>query len=79
MSKLICSPLYHEREECGTVEDCFDLPCPRYGFSVRYTFTKGTQSQSQGGYGGQSHRLFKRQTDEGFSSAAPPDCWTTAG
>ena len=25
---------------CGTIEDCFDLPCPRYGFAVRYTFTR---------------------------------------
>ena len=25
-------------ELCSSVEDCFNLPCPRYGYVVRYTF-----------------------------------------
>jgi len=62
---------YDVHEECGTTEDCFDLPCPRYGFAVRYTFTSG-----DGGYG-QSYGITERQTGEGFRSAAPPDCRTT--
>jgi len=61
--------------ECGTVEDCFDLPCPRYGFKVRYTFNRG--GQNLGGYYG--HGFAERQTGEGFRSAAEPDCRTTAG
>ena len=26
--------------ECGTVEDCFDLPCPRFGWRVKVTYVK---------------------------------------
>ena len=64
--------------ECGTIEDCFDQPCPRYGFVARYTFTKRDQNQREG-YGGQSHGFTERQTGEGFRSRAPPDCRTIAG
>ena len=34
---------YHNDQKygnCGTIEDCFNLPCPTYGFAVRYTFTR---------------------------------------
>ena len=62
---------YHEQEECGTIEDCFDQPCPRFGIVVRATFTRRTPSYDSG-YG-----LRERQTGESFKSAAPPDCRVT--
>jgi len=62
---------YHEQEECGTIEDCFDLPCPRFGIVVKATFTRRTPSYGAG-YG-----LTERQTGESFKSAAPPDCRVT--
>ena len=40
---------FHEpecNELCGTVEDCFDQPCPRYGYVVKYTFTRGGDGNS---------------------------------
>ena len=62
---------YHEQEECGTIEDCFDQPCPRFGIVVKVTFTRRTPSYGSG-YG-----LTERQTGESFKSAAPPDCRVT--
>ena len=62
---------YHEQEECGTIEDCFDLPCPRFGIVVKVTFTRHTPSY-RSRYG-----LTERQTGESFKSAAPPDCRVT--
>ena len=52
---------YHEQEECGTIEDCFDQPCPRFGIVVRATFTRRTPSYGSG-YG-----LTERQTSESFN------------
>ena len=63
---------YHVREECGTIEDCFDQPCPRYGIVVKATFTRPRTPSYGSGYG-----LTERQTGEGFKSAAPPDCRVT--
>ena len=60
---------------CGTIEDCFDLPCPRYGFAVRYQFTRDGNENNRG----QTDQIRARQTGEGFRSAAPPDCRTIAG
>jgi len=62
---------YHVQEECGTIEDCFDQPCPRFGIAVKATFTRRTPSYDSG-YG-----LTERQTGESFKSAAPPDCRVT--
>ena len=62
---------YHVQEECGTIEDCFDLPCPRFGIVVKVTFTRHTPSY-RSRYG-----LTERQTGESFKSAAPPDCRVT--
>jgi len=59
------------QEECGTIEDCFDQPCPRFGIVVKATFEKRTPSYGTG-YG-----LTERQTGESFKSAAPPDCRVT--
>ena len=28
------------QQQCGTIEDCFDLPCPRYGWRVKITYVK---------------------------------------
>ena len=58
------------KEECGTVDDCFDnyQPCPRYGFAVKYTFKKGGQSY------GPPPRIYKRNTEDGFQSTSPLDC-----
>ena len=64
---------YHVREECGTIEDCFDQPCPRYGVVVKVTYTTGKTRYGSG------HGLTERQTGEGFKSAAPPDCRVTVG
>ena len=68
---------FDECEECGTVEDCFDRdqPCPRYGYIVRYTFTR--EVKNQGGYGG--HGFTERQAGQGFRSGAPADCRVTTG
>ena len=69
---------YHEPEDCGTIEDCFDLPCPTFGFAVRYTFTRYTFiTLDERDYN--EDKLTKRQTGEGFRSAAPPDCRINAG
>ena len=68
---------YYEPEDCGTIEDCFDLPCPTFGFAVRYTFTRKANLSYQQDYN--EVKLTKRQTGEGFRSAAPPDCRITAG
>ena len=58
---------YGEPEECGTIEDCFDLPCPRFGAYVQLRFTRtGPPSRTSG--------FQSRQTNEGFVTAAPPDC-----
>ena len=60
---------------CGTLADCFDLPCPRYGARIRYRYTipgNATIGQSYG-------QLTERQTGEGFRSRAPPDCRVVAG
>jgi len=62
---------YHEQEECGTIEDCFDQPCPRFGIVVKATFKRAVPSYGTG-YG-----LTERQTGESFKSAAPPDCRVT--
>ena len=64
---------YHVQEECGTIEDCFDQPCPRFGAVVKVTFTRRIPSYVSG------YRLTERQTGEGFKSAAPPDCRVTVG
>lgn len=61
----------YEQEECGTIEDCFDQPCPRFGIVVKATFKRTTPSYDSG-YG-----LRERQTGESFKSAAPPDCRVT--
>ena len=82
-------------ELCGSVEDCFNLPCPRYGFVVRYTFTQYVKefwNQSiENHYGAPEYiegpiyydededDIRARQTGEGFRSVAPPDCRITAG
>ena len=63
---------YYDKEECGTVEDCFDLPCPKYGIKVRYPFTRKTDGRNNG-----YDNLTERQTGEAFRTAAPPDCRTT--
>jgi len=63
---------YHVREECGTIEDCFDQPCPRYGIVVKATFTRPRTPSYGSGYG-----LTERQSGEGFKSAAAPDCRVT--
>ena len=34
------SQTFFENEHCGTIEDCFDLPCPRYGWHVKITYLK---------------------------------------
>jgi len=62
-------------ELCGTVEDCFDLPCPRYGFAVRYTFTRNIQENGTE----YTDDIRARQTGEGFRSAETPDCRITTG
>ena len=62
---------YHVQEECGTIEDCFDLPCPRFGIVVKVTFTRHTPSYHS------RYGLTERQTGESFKSAAPPDCRVT--
>ena len=62
---------YHVQEECGTIEDCFDQPCPRFGIVVKATFKRPVPSYGSG-YG-----LTERQTGESFKSAAPPDCRVT--
>ena len=59
---------------CGTIEDCFDLPCPTYGWRVKYTFTRNATDT-----GRNFDQLTERQTGEGFGSAAPADCRITAG
>ena len=61
---------FYGSEECGTIEDCFNLPCPKFGFAVRYSFQKNESNDL---------RIIKRQTGEGFRSAAPPDCRITDG
>merc|ERR1712223_603139 len=66
---------FHEPEcnqFCGSIEDCFDLLCPRYGFAVRYQFTRDGNESNRG----QTDQIRARQTGEGFRSAAPPDCRT---
>ena len=64
---------YGEPEECGTVEDCFDLPCPKFGFVVKLSFTRrGPPTRND--YDEIRRHFQSRQTGEGFSSAAPPDC-----
>ena len=60
---------------CGTVEDCFDLPCPRYGARVRFRYTIPRNANLSQNYG----QLTERQTGEGFRSRAPPDCRVVAG
>ena len=62
---------YGEPEECGTIEDCFDQPCPRYGYVARYEFDRDGETSR--------HGISERQTGEGFRSASPPDCRTIAG
>ena len=62
---------YHAQEDCGTIEDCFDQPCPRFGIVVKVTFTRQTPSFGSG------NGLTERQTGESFKSAAPPDCRVT--
>ena len=59
--------------ECGTIEDCFDQPCPRYGYVARYEFDRDGEISRQ------SYGISERQTGEGFRSASPPDCRTIAG
>ena len=61
----------YEQEECGTIEDCFDQPCPRFGIVVKATFKRPIPSYGTG-YG-----LRERQSGESFKSAAPPDCRVT--
>jgi hypothetical protein len=65
---------YHEQEECGTIEDCFDQPCPRFGIVVKATFTRRTPSY---GTYRDVDELRVRQTGESFKSAAPADCRVT--
>ena len=63
---------------CGTIEDCFDLPCPRYGARVKITYT--IPRNANPGYGqNYENYLTERQTGEGFRSRAPPDCRVIAG
>jgi len=72
---------------CGTVADCFDEPCPRYGARVKYTYTIPRNAGGQYYNGGETDdikryydQLTERQlTGEGFRSRAPPDCRTIAG
>ena len=53
-------------QECGTIEDCFNEPCPRFGYAVKITFTRqGSPSSSK-----QSLPI----TGEGFRSRLPPNC-----
>ena len=64
---------YGEPEECGTIEDCFDLPCPKFGFAVKLSFTRrGPPTRND--YGQIRRHFQSRQTGEGFTSASPPDC-----
>ena len=58
-------------QECGTIEDCFDQPCPRFGIVIKVTFTRRTPSF------GSRYGFTERQTGESFKSAAPPDCRVT--
>ena len=73
----------HEPEcskHCGTIEDCFDLPCPRYGFCVRYTFTRNVSFESsQENEKQYFDTITARQTGEGFRSASAPECRITVG
>ena len=64
---------YGEPEECGTIEDCFDLPCPKFGFAVKLRFTR-RGPPTRNNYDEIRRHFQSRQTGEGFSSAAPPDC-----
>ena len=63
-----------EKCECGTIEDCFDLPCPKFGGLVKLKFTRrGPPTRND--YDEIRRRYFQsRQTGEGFTTAAPPDC-----
>jgi len=59
--------------ECGTIEDCFDQPCPKYGYVATYQFNRDGQRSRQ------SNVITNRQTGEPFRTNAPPDCRTIAG
>ena len=66
---------------CETVEDqtnldCFEIPCPRYGARIRYTYMIPGNATIRHNYDQLTERQF---SGEGFRSRAPPDCRIVAG